>query len=325
MPCYHPLHGYVSTRPNPKTGKHSWVPSLRKAGSLLAEHLAIPCGRCIGCRLERSRQWALRCVHENQLHEESAFVTLTYDDAHLPPGGTLKKKDFQDFAKRLRKRFHGRKIKYLHCGEYGGRSRRPHYHALLFGIDFDDKKPFSQSADGSPIFTSEILQRLWPSGFCTTGAVTFESAAYVARYVVEKINGKAADELKRRTPNSLLLRHYEQITPEGEIVRLLPEYITMSLKGNKPGEPGGIAAGWYKQFKSDVYPYDEVVIRGRAMKPPKFYDRLLELEDPALRELIKERRQAAALLRQGDSTTARLKVREKVKLAQITNLKRTIE
>lgn len=92
MPCYHPLHGYVSTRANPETGKFSWVAKLSKAGSLTAKHLAIPCGRCIGCRLERSRQWALRCVHENQLHEESAFVTLTYDDAHLPPGGTLKKK-----------------------------------------------------------------------------------------------------------------------------------------------------------------------------------------------------------------------------------------
>jgi len=95
MPCYHPLHGYQSTRANPETGKYPWVARLAKAGSLTAKHLAIPCGRCIGCRLERSRQWAIRCVHEASLHEDNAFITLTYAPENIPPGGTLKKNTFK--------------------------------------------------------------------------------------------------------------------------------------------------------------------------------------------------------------------------------------
>jgi len=262
--------------------------------------------RCIGCKLEYSRQWALRCVHEAQLHDDNAFVTLTYADANIPLGGTLIKKDFQDFAKRLRKKA-GCKLSYYHCGEYGERTRRPHYHALLFGVDFPDKTPFKKSADGSDIYHSELLQRLWPQGFCTTGAVTFESAAYVARYVMKKITGAQAE------------KHYERIDEEtGEVHRLLPEYTTMSLKP-------AIAKGWYERFKTDAYPSDFVVLRGRKMKPPKYYDRLLELEDPEARAALKVRREEEALLRQGDSTTARLKIREEVKLAQIASLKRGID
>lgn len=125
---------------------------------------------------------------------------------------------------------------------------------------------------------------------------------------MKKITGKAAAD------------HYENTDPEtGEIIQRVPEYTTMSLKD------GGIAGKWYERFKGDVYPSDSVVIRGREMKPPKYYDRLLELEDPAARAAIKERRMTAALLREGDSTTARLRVREKVKLAQVQQLKRATE
>lgn len=304
MPCYHPLHGYHSKYVNP-TGKRSWVSKLSHAIS--AERLSIPCGRCIGCRLERSRQWALRCVHEAQLHEDNAFITLTYSPENVPYGGTLIKKHFQDFMKRVRKKHDGQRLSYFHCGEYGERTRRPHYHALLFGLDFPDKVLFRKSQDGSQIFTSDRLSALWPLGFSTTGAVTFESAAYVARYVMKKITGDDAE------------KHYEVIEPEtGEVMRLLPEYTTMSLKP-------AIAKSWFAEFKGDAYPSDFVVLRGQKMKPPKFYDRLLELEDPEALALVKARRIEEALLRQGDSTTARLLVREEVKRAQIQNLKRGIE
>lgn len=287
----------------------------------------------------------MRCVHEASLHEENAFITLTYDDDHLPVGGTLKKDDWQRFAKRLRKYFKGRKIKYFHCGEYGERTKRPHYHALLFGVDFSDKVAFKKSADGSTIYTSETLSRLWPAGFCTTGAVTFESAAYCARYVMKKITGKALshaqpvtiEELRmvppthitapspelrehvaQRSARAFMLRPYETVTADGELIARLPEYTTMSLKP-------AIAAEWFKLWKSDVYPSDEVIMRGKPMKPPKFYDRLLELEDPAAREAIRERRTREAEKRQADSTTRRLRDREVVKLAQVKMLKRGVE
>lgn len=304
MPCYRPLHGYAALKVNP-SGKRSWTP--KAANALNAERVSIRCGRCIGCRLEHSRQWAIRCVHEAQLHEDNAFITLTYAPENIPYGGTLVKRDFQTFAKRLRKKIAPRRVSYFHCGEYGGQKRRPHYHALLFGFDFPDKTLFKKSADGSSIFTSEFLQQLWPAGFCTTGAITFESAAYVARYVMKKITGHAATS------------HYQSIDPEtGEVHDLLPEYTTMSLKP-------AIGKGWYARFKGDIYPWDQAVIRGKVMKPPKYYDRLLELEDPVARAAIKTRREEEALSRLGDSTTARLKVREEVKLAQIQNLRRGLE
>src|SRR4051794_29862641 len=103
MPCFRPLKGYRARVTNPDTGKRSIVFNARKGFNDLPVDL--PCGQCIGCRLERSRQWAIRCSHEAKLHEENCFITLTYAPEHLPPGGTLVVKDFQDFMKRLRFEF----------------------------------------------------------------------------------------------------------------------------------------------------------------------------------------------------------------------------
>lgn len=304
MPCYHPLHGYKSKHLNP-TGKRSIV--FKLSSGLLSEPVSVPCGRCIGCRLESSRQWALRCVHESQLHEDNAFITLTYAPDRLPYGGTLIKKDFQDFMKRLRKRVEPRKISYFHCGEYGERTRRPHYHALLFGLRFSDQQPYSRSPDGTVLYTSAVLSSLWPHGFSTVGEVTFESAAYVARYVMKKITGAQAED------------HYTVIEPEtGEVIRLQSEYTTMSLKP-------AIAKLWYEQFKGEVFPADEVVIRGKVMKPPKYYDRLLELHDIGAHAVVKADRKEAAAARASDSTTRRLREREEIKIAQTQNLKRKID
>lgn len=191
MACFHPLSGYRAEAVNPDTGKHSIVFDRRKArfgGVLLQDQIEVPCGQCIGCRLERSRQWALRCVHEASLHDENCFITLTYDPEHLPiyfrddgPAlGTLCKEDFQNFMKRLRERI-GTKIRFFHCGEYGEQLGRPHYHAIIFGYDFADKTPIEVSDGGHNQFVSEMLTEVWGKGRCTIGAVTFDSAAYVAR------------------------------------------------------------------------------------------------------------------------------------------------
>lgn len=278
MPCYHPLHGYKSEVVN-ATGKRSLVFGLSLGTN--REFVAVPCGRCIGCRLELSRQWAVRCVHEAQLHADNSFITLTYDDEHLPYGGTLVKNDFRKFIKRLRKNLKPKEgFKYYHCGEYGERTRRAHYHALLFGVGFMDQTLFKRSADGSNIYTSEILSGLWPSGFCTVGAVTFESAAYVARYTTGKLNYEKEDK-------------YEFIDVEtGEVTAVQPEYTTMSLKP-------AIAKEWYAKFEGDAYPSDFIVLRGKKMKPPKYYDRLLELEDPEAHAAIKAARAKHAASRTG--------------------------
>lgn len=267
--------------------------------------LKLPCGQCIGCRLERSRQWAVRCVHEASMHDENSFVTLTYDDGHLPQGGTLVKKDFQDFMKRLRFGIAPQRVRFYHAGEYGAESWRPHYHALLFGKAFADQKLFTQER-GVELFTSEELQSYWPFGFCTVGAVTFESAAYCARYLLNKITGEAAKD------------HYLSCDPDtGEVFELEPEYSTMSRRP-------GIGRGWIDKYESDVYPFDEVIVRGVKSRPPRYYDVVYEAHQAQLMGRIKGQRKRNAARHEEDNTYDRLVVREQVKAAQISMLKRTV-
>ena len=133
--------------------------------------LQLPCGRCIGCRLERSRQWAMRCVHEASLSPYNSFITLTYDDAHLPYRSDLDYPAFQRFLKRLRKTASS-PVRFYMCGEYGPLTQRPHYHACLFNFDFADKTYWRTSDAGSRCYRSELLDRLWGLGHAECGAVT---------------------------------------------------------------------------------------------------------------------------------------------------------
>ena len=298
MPCYHPMQGYRS-RADGKTivfnPTHGWVD----------RPLTIPCGQCVGCRLERSRQWAVRCVHEASLHEDNCFITLTYNNESLPEDGSLNKKHFQDFMKRLRKKYKNKKIRYYHCGEYGDKNFRPHYHAIIFGLEFDDQKLFTVN-NGEKLYTSEKLEKLWPFGFSTIGTVTFESAAYVARYVMKKVNGKNAKN------------HYERIDSNtGEIYNLVPEYNTMSRRP-------GIASGWFDKYKDDVYPSDNIHLRDKTFRPPKFYDKMYEHLMPNEMEKIKKQRMINMQKHETDNTADRLAVKEQVKNAQLNKLIRSI-
>lgn len=293
MPCFRPLKGYRSATVNPDTGKRSIVFNPRHGFVDLP--VDVPCGQCIGCRLERSRQWAIRCVHENSLHEESCFITLTYDDENLPEGGSLRLKDWQDFMKRLRKA-HGTGIRFFHCGEYGERFARPHYHAVLFGFDFSDKTVW-KSRRGNTTWRSKELERLWPWGISEIGAVTFESAAYVARYIMKKQTGPKAED------------HYGGRKPE---------YTTMSRRP-------GIGKNWIEKWVSDVYPRDKVVMRGKEMKPPKFYDTHFELAYPSEFATIKARRKANAVKKQEHDSIERLAVREECATQRAKRLIRSYE
>ena len=235
------------------------------------------------------------------MHMFNSFVTLTYDDDHLPEYNSLNYKHFQDFMKRLRKSHNG--VRFYMCGEYGEDFSRPHYHALLFNCFFPDRKKHSIGDSGSVIYTSEALTKLWPYGFSTIGDVTFESAAYVARYITKKITGEKADD------------HYK-----GK----LPEYTTMSRGGNVKGSRG-LGSSWFKDYKLDVFPSDQVVLRGKVMKPPRAYDKWLEQDDVGQYTTIKLDRKAKALENAADNTAARLKAKEQCKLAQFALLKRGME
>lgn len=263
---------------------------------------AVPCSKCVGCRLEHSRQWSDRCMCEASLHEENCFITLTFNSKNLPENRSLDKRHFQLFMKRLRKMYYemygeyGR-IKYFHCGEYGGKLGRPHYHAILFGVDFNDKVLVSVR-NGNKLYKSECLSALWPYGYSSIGSVTYQSAAYVARYSLKKVSATDLD-------------HYVDKF-SGEV--LAPEYVTMSRRP-------AIAARWLDKFFSDVYPSDEMVSNGRVNRPSRFFDRQLEKLDPNLYDEVKAKRLE---YRRNfiDSTDERLKIREQVKLAQISTLKR---
>ena len=180
MTCFHPIQAYKSTELT-KKGKRKIV--FKKAEGVPFLELTLPCGQCVGCRLERSRQWAIRCVHEASMHKKNCFITLTFDNQHLPKDGSLDVRDFQLFMKRVRKRF-GTNIRFYHCGEYGEKLGRPHYHACLFNFDFEDKILWKE-INGQKLYISQSLSELWPFGFSTIGEVTYQSAAYVARYIMK--------------------------------------------------------------------------------------------------------------------------------------------
>lgn len=297
MTCYHPITAWRSISGRGANGK--WPLAFKANEGYGDLEVQIPCGKCIGCRLEQSRQWAIRCTHEASLHKENCFLTLTYDNYHLDPEGSLNKTDIQLFMKRLRKRFSNKTIRFFQCGEYGELYQRPHHHVILFGIDFHDKELAEIANTRVPLYTSRILSDLWPFGLHRIGNVTFESTAYVARYVVKKITGDGAEE------------HYQG---------RLPEYITMSRRP-------GIAHDWLMKYKDDVYPHDYVVIRnGIKCKPPAYYDKIYDkIQDEYSLNKIKNIRKREALKNPDFNNARRLLVKEKIQYLKADKLVRPLE
>jgi len=300
MACFSPLKAYQLW--NPLGSEKSPISFKNNGGT----PIQLPCGQCVGCRLERSRQWAIRCTHEASLYKSNCFITLTYNNENLPSDHSLDKTHFQKFMKRLRFRF-GPNIRFFHCGEYGEKFGRPHYHACLFNFDFPDKKPWKTSSASTEnmMYTSEILNELWPYGFSSIGSVTFQSAAYVARYIMKKVTGKNAH------------LHYETTDDYGVVTYRTPEYTTMSRRP-------GIGKGWFDKYSSDVYPDDFVVMNQKKMRPPRYYDNQFEVTNPSLHSEIKAERELKASKQVDNNTPERLIVREKVQLSKLKQLTRPV-
>lgn len=263
--------------------------------------LELPCGQCIGCREKRVAAWSLRCVYESQMHEHSVFVTLTYDDDHVPSDYSLNYRHFQLFMKRLRKRKGA--VRFYMCGEYGEDFSRPHYHACLFGCFFDDREIFRTRSDGVKLYTSKVLSDLWPFGFSSVGDVTPESARYVAGYVMKKITGAAAED------------HYRIVDGiTGEIYQREPEFSRMSLRP-------GIAATWFAKYGAEVFPLDRCVVDGRQVRPPRYFDDIAVNVDWLD---IEYKRYVKSLKCVDDSTPERLAVREVVAKARLATKSRSL-
>lgn len=304
MPCYHPLKAF-------EIGKTDNGKKLLKVVSGLADHIEyhgsawravvdsskapasvpavydsipIPCGKCIGCRLEHSRQWALRCMLEYADADSAWFVTLTYDDDHVPvslygdadtaeprPSYTLRKRDLQLFIKRLRKKY-GDGIRYLASGEYGDASYRPHYHAIIFNLPLEDLELLSKSMRGYLYWRSRTLDTIWGRGYVTIGAVNFDTCSYVARYVTKKA-GKDLSGL------------YDTLNIE-------PEFLVMSRRP-------GLGYKYYESHKDAIYAHDEVIYAtpdgGRTAKPPRYFDQKFMLDSEDVMSYIKDKRKECAL------------------------------
>lgn len=197
MPCYHPI---------PAWRMNSGEITLNRVRRFEAkDDLHLPCGSCIGCRTSRARAWALRCQLELTAHENACWSTLTYEEKYKPP--TLQKLHLSAWLKRLRRHATNR-IRFFASGEYGEQTKRPHYHAILYGVSLGE---------------ASLVQQAWPFGYAQTDPLTTAAIAYVAGYVAKKIGWK---ELPRG----------EQVDPDtGEVYNYQPAFIQMS---RRPGIGG---------------------------------------------------------------------------------------
>lgn len=264
--------------------------------------LELPCGRCIGCKLDRARAWSIRISHEAQLYDSNVFATLTYNDDELPKSLSLEYRDFQLFVKRLREQVVGvspdaegrRPLRYFVSGEYGGRTKRPHWHCVLFNVRFPDPEP---RYDGN--YRSDLCEAIWGKGEVVCGGVTQQSAAYVAGYTLKKAYGEAARD------------HYEDVVDlrTGEVFSRRPEFVRMSLKP-------GIGAGWYAKFRRDLFPVDHAVVEGKCWKVPRYYWLKFQWDgDPNVVEEVAWQRELLAMEQPPEeSSPERRAVREELAL-----------
>ena len=248
MPCKFPVRVYRSYDYNMETGKRPLESSPRDGFEDMPVYR--PCGQCIGCRIDRAREWSIRIMHEASLHPVNSFITLTYDDDHLQyqDGAvypTINKRTLQLFVKRLRRKLEPLRIRHYSVGEYGEHTARPHYHMCLFGCNFSDTRTLYNDAGSNRYYKSDYLDAIWGLGNCIIGDLEFDSANYVAGYVTKKLTGQEA-------------AHYDTH-------KIAPPF---ALSSRNPG----IGYDWIDQWFDDVYPRDFVMMNGTELKPPKYYD-----------------------------------------------------
>ncbi len=290
MACYKQLRAYKSPE-----GKISWP----KLGSKASDHealfpLRLNCGKCIGCRISNTKDWAVRSMHEAQMHPQNSFLTLTYSDEKLPDDRGLRVDHWQKFAKKVRN--HCGPFRFLEVGEYSDAPEfRPHYHALIFGHDWHEtrvklqRKPWE-----TPLFASSILEKLWPHGIHAIGELNYKTAAYVAGYCLKKLSGEYAE------------RQWDRLDTEtGEWWQVPPEHALMSRRP-------GLGTAWFEKYGDDVYPSDEVIVDGKQLRPPAFYDTLLKRKDERMFRELETKRRNSVREHAEDHTDERLKIREEI-------------
>lgn len=290
MSCYRPLRAHRSV------AGEVWIGYDPTRDGRAFE---VPCGRCIGCKLDRARAWSVRITHEAQLYDSNWFATLTYRDEDLPESRSLEYRHFQLFMKRLRKKLRGDvegpegnyPLRFFCAGEYGGRTGRPHFHAILFNLRLGDEVRYQNGTS-----RSRVIEDLWSLGDVQLDAVNQRTAAYVAGYSLKKVHGQAARE------------HYEDVVDlrTGELTGRRPEFVVMSRRP-------GIGAWWYRRYAGDLFPEDHAIVDGKRWKVPTYYwRRFREEADPIVVEALEHRRFLRAQEQIEESSVERRAVREEV-------------
>lgn len=331
MPCIKPLKMWWTGKYT-ANGKREFSFKELPLQHPYANHppVEVPCKQCIHCRLMKSKETALRSQHEITSFKKNCFITLTVSNEYIDeifPNGSLDHRPFQLFAKRLRKKFQGfeyvehpitkesiNPIRILMCGEYGEETNRPHYHAILYNFDFDDKVAWKNN-NGIILYNSPSLSKLWKYGHAVIGEANFETSAYIARYVTKKKNGKEADGYLDDDGN-YVLPHY--CDPETGLLKK-PEYIVFPSSY-------GLGRIYYEQNKDRIFHYDEDIAINRKgqqfkMKPPTYYDRIYDLQNPEEFAILKEKRikQAKEVALKNGYTPERLATIGRVKEANLKN------
>lgn len=345
MACFRPRRAYLSLLPDSVTGQRTLsfsTPCVEHT------EIFLPCGVCIGCRERVRRDWAMRCMHESSLYPLNCFVTLTFSEAHVPfsldvrhlqlfmkrlrmylargiepkrasaragalpvkcdPPAVVVKEKAEGFRLPEVVENCSRSVRFFACGEYGDKYARPHYHVLLFGVDFPDKKYFS-GEPGNLLWTSEVLSSCWvvekgfpgageSLGFSTVGLLTEQSARYVTGYALKKRLGPGR------------WREYGVDAETGEVRK--PEFVVMSRRP-------GIGKGWLEKYREEVYRADgsSVSVGRSEVAPPRYYDKVLAKADPVRAEEVAFAKELAARRFQAEhGTRERLRVREDVAIAR---------
>lgn len=291
----------------PASGEGRLVFDKRKAHPLRCEPIMLPCGGCVQCRAAKARDWTVRAWMESSLQPIGCSLTLTYSPEHLPPGAGLRPHDLRLFLKRLWNRFPGLDVRFLVNGEYGDKGLRPHYHLLLWGLDFvEDRKPWSKAPSGELLYRSAELDALWGLGLAAIGTLTVASAGYAARYCMKKMTGAAAEQ------------EYMRFDPDGQPYWVQPVFARMSRRP-------GLGGAWVDRFWHSDAMAEFVVMDGRKVPMPAYCVRRRFRDEP----LVIEARKAVALSflaeHAEDYTAERISVREAVMQLRMARLHRALE
>lgn len=273
MACTNPISAY--SRICPATGLKS-VDTRKLPGR--ENNLLLPCNKCLSCKLRKAKEWALRCWHESQMHDENSFVTLTYADQHLPAYHDLDHRDFQLFMKRFRK--HNKNVKFYMCGEYGDETHRPHFHVLLFGY-YPPDAVYHRTENGFRYYKSQELDSYWKLGFTDTSNVSYKNAGYIARYT-----------LKKQLPKEAIQERYTYLDTDEKLQTRKLEYVRMST-GREFGT--GIGGAWFKKYAAQTCLNDYVLDPDRHKCPvPRYYLSILKEDSENYFDFLAAKRLAKA-------------------------------